>query len=179
MSGMWLVQSAAEQLAQAREGLDTPLAERLVGILGMATMIGIAWIISTNRKKVNWRLVGMGVVLQVFFAILVLKTGVGQVLFTTANHVFIKLLGFTRDGAFFIFGNLVDTNVPVGIPIGSPPEGAVLGPVEMWANTGASFAFLVLPTIIFFSITMPGIEPSVMVRLSTMAATVFHSLIIV
>ena len=40
MSGMWLVQSAAEQLAQAREGLDTPLAERLVGILGMATMIG-------------------------------------------------------------------------------------------------------------------------------------------
>jgi len=154
MSGMWLVQSAAEQLAQAREGLDTPLAERLVGILGMATMIGIAWLISTNRSKVNWRLVGMGVVLQVFFAILVLKTGVGQALFTTANQVFIKLLGFTRDGAFFIFGNLVDTNVPVGLPIGSPPEGAVLSPVEMWANTGASFAFLVLPTIIFFSSLM-------------------------
>jgi CNT family concentrative nucleoside transporter len=154
MSGMWLVQTAAEQLAQAREGLDTPLAERLVGVLGMATMIGIAWLISTNRSKVNWRLVGMGVVLQVFFAILVLKTGVGQALFTTANQVFIQLLSFTRDGASFIFGNLVNDNVPVGLPIGSPPEGAELDRVEMWANTGASFAFLVLPTIIFFSSLM-------------------------
>jgi len=151
MSGMRLVQSAAEQLALAREGLDTPLTDRLVGIVGMATMLAIAWAISTNRRKVNWRLVGMGVVLQVFFAILVLKTGVGQALFATANQVFIKLLGFTRDGASFIFGNLVDTNVPVGLPIGSPPEDAVLDPVEMWANTGASFAFLVLPVIIFFS----------------------------
>jgi CNT family concentrative nucleoside transporter len=96
----------------------------------------------------------MGVVLQVFFAILVLKTGVGQALFTGANEVFIRLLGFTRDGAFFIFGNLVDTNVPVGLPIGSPPEGATLEPAEMWANTGASFAFLTLPTIIFFSSLM-------------------------
>ena len=55
MSCMWLVQSAAEQLTQAREGLDTPLAERLVGVLGMATMIGIFfgrdW---TQPPTTNW-----------------------------------------------------------------------------------------------------------------------------
>ncbi|MGD8726660.1 MAG: nucleoside transporter C-terminal domain-containing protein [Gemmatimonadales bacterium] len=154
MTGLMLVHSAAEQLAQAREGLDTPLTDRLVGLVGMAAMLGIAWLLSTNRLKVNWRLVGMGVVLQVVFAILVLKTDAGQALFTAANQVFIRLLGFTRDGATFIFGNLVDTNVPVGIPTGGPPGGATLDRVEMWANTGASFAFLVLPTIIFFSSLM-------------------------
>jgi len=154
MSALWLLQSAADQIAQARQGLDTPLTERLVGILGMAAMIGIAWLISTNRAKVSWRLVFMGVVLQVVFALLVLKTGVGQALFDGANQVFIKLLGFTRDGAFFIFGNLVSDNVPVGIPTGTPPESSALEVVETWANTGASFAFLVLPTIIFFSSLM-------------------------
>jgi len=154
MSALWLLQSAADQIAQARQGLNTPLAERLVGILGMAAMIGIAWLISTNRAKVNWRLVFMGIVLQVVFALLVLKTGVGQALFDGANQVFIKLLGFTRDGASFIFGNLVSNNVPVGIPIGTPPENAALDVVETWASTGASFAFLVLPTIIFFSSLM-------------------------
>jgi CNT family concentrative nucleoside transporter len=154
MSALWLLQSAADQIAQARQGLDTPLAERLVGILGMAAMIGIAWLISTNRAKVSWRLVFMGVVLQVVFALLVLKTGVGQALFDGANQVFIKLLGFTRDGASFIFGNLVSNNVPIGIPTGTPPENSALDVVETWANTGASFAFLVLPTIIFFSSLM-------------------------
>jgi CNT family concentrative nucleoside transporter len=154
MTGLWFLQTAAEQLSQAREGLDTPFLERLVGIVGMASMIGIAWLISTNRKKVNWRLVGMGIVLQVIFAFIVLKTGVGKALFTVANQVFIKLLGFTQDGASFIFGNLVRDNVPVGLPIGTPPESSALDAVEMWANTGASFAFSVLPTIIFFSSLM-------------------------
>jgi len=68
--------------------------------------------------------------------------------------VFIGLLGFTRDGASFIFGNLVHNNVPVGVPTQAPPESSALDVVEMMANTGASFAFMVLPTIIFFSSLM-------------------------
>ncbi|MBE0593179.1 MAG: NupC/NupG family nucleoside CNT transporter [Gemmatimonadales bacterium] len=154
MSAVFLLQSAAEQLQQAREGLNTPLASRLVGILGMAAMLAIAWLLSTNRRKVNWRLVGMGIVLQAVFAFLVLKTGVGRALFSGANAVFMRLLGFTRDGASFLFGNLVNANVPVGVPTGTPPQISPLETLEAWANTGASFAFLVLPTIIFFSSLM-------------------------
>ena len=154
MTVVFLLQSAAEQLQQAREGLHTPIAERLVGILGIAAMLAIAWALSTDRRKVNWRLVGMGVVLQAVFAFLVLKTGVGRALFSGANAVFIRLLGFTRDGASFLFGNLVNANVPVGIPTGAPPQISPLQTLETWANTGASFAFIVLPTIIFFSSLM-------------------------
>jgi CNT family concentrative nucleoside transporter len=154
MTALLLLQTAAEQLEQVRQGLDTPFLARLSGIFGLLAMIGIAWLLSTDRRKVNWRLVGMGVVLQAVFAVLVLKTGVGRALFTGANQVFVRLLGFTRDGAAFIFGNLVDTNVPVGVPTGATPEAAPLDAIEMWANTGASFAFLTLPTIIFFSSLM-------------------------
>jgi CNT family concentrative nucleoside transporter len=154
MNAMLLLQTAAEQLAQAREGLDTPLTGRLMGLVGMATMVAIAWTISTDRRKVNWRIVGIGVALQATFGFLVLKTGVGKALFSGANQVFIKLLGFTRDGAAFIFGNLVYNNVPVGAATRVPPESSPLEIAEMWANTGASFAFLVLPTIIFFSSLM-------------------------
>jgi CNT family concentrative nucleoside transporter len=154
MTALMLVQTAAEQLEQVRQGLDTPLLERLTGIFGLMAMVAIAWVLSSDRRKVNWRLVGMGVVLQAIFAFLVLKTGVGRALFTGANTVFVRLLGFTRDGASFIFGNLVDPNVPVGVPTGAVPEVGVIDSVQMWANTGAAFAFLVLPTIIFFSSLM-------------------------
>lgn len=154
MTGLWLMQTAAEQLAGTREGLDTPFAQRLMGILGMATMIGIAWVLSTNRKRINWRLVGVGVVLQGIFGFLVLKTAFGRALFNGANTVITGLLGFTREGAFFIFGNLVDDNVPVGVPLGDPPQMSQLTTTELWANTGSFFAFGVLPTIIFFSSLM-------------------------
>ncbi len=154
MSAVFLLQSAAEQLQQAREGLNTPLPARLVGVVGIAAMLVIAWAFSTDRRRVHWRLVAMGVVLQAVFAFLVLKTGVGRALFSGANAVFIRLLGFTKDGATFLFGNLVNTNVPVGVPTGMPPEASPLEALETWANTGASFAFLVLPTIIFFSSLM-------------------------
>ncbi len=154
MTTMLLLQTAAEQLSQAREGLDTPLTGRLMGLVGMATMVAIAWAISTDRRKVNWRIVGIGIALQAAFGFLVLKTGVGKALFSGANQAFIKLLGFTRDGAAFIFGNLVYNNVPVGAVTRTPPESSPLEIAELWANTGASFAFLVLPTIIFFSSLM-------------------------
>lgn len=154
MTALWLAQTAAEQLAAAREGLDTPFLERLVGLVGIATMIGIAWLLSTQRRKVNWRLVGVGVALQAAFGILVLKTGLGRALFRGANAVFIQLLGFTEQGARFIFGNIVRNNVPVGAVAGTDPTTGPLQSVELWANTGAFFAFGVLPTIIFFSSLM-------------------------
>ncbi len=150
MTGLWIVQQAVAPLV-AQEGLDTPLLQRGMGIVGIAVMIGIAWSMSSDRSKVSWRLVGFGVALQVVFGFLVLKTGVGRVLFDGANNVFAQLLAFTEDGARFIFGNLVRNNVPVGNPVGGPSDMALLETGLVWANTGAYFAFSVLPTIIFFS----------------------------
>ncbi len=154
MTALFALQTAAEQMQAAREGLETPLVARLMGLVGIVAMIAIAWLLSPQRKKVNWRLVGMGVVLQGLFGFLVLKTGVGRALFAAANEVFIKLLGFTRDGAAFIFGNLVYDNIPIGTPTGTPVETSPLETVALMANAGASFAFSVLPTIIFFSSLM-------------------------
>jgi len=149
-----LLQSAAGQMAALREGLDTPLLERLVGVVGMAVMVGIAWLLSSNRKRVNWKLVGMGIALQVLFGLLVLKTPVGRGLFQGANAVFLELLEFTREGAGFIFGGLVNDYVPVGTLTGEPPQVTPVSSPELWVNTGASIAFFVLPTIIFFSSLM-------------------------
>jgi CNT family concentrative nucleoside transporter len=125
-----------------------------MGVVGLATMIGIAWLLSGNRAKVPWRLVGAGVALQAVLGLLVLKTGVGRALFNGANIVFTRLLGFTEQGARFVFGNLVRNNVPVGAPTGTPADMAPLGEPSVWAATGAYFAFSVLPTIIFFSALM-------------------------
>jgi CNT family concentrative nucleoside transporter len=144
----------AAQISQTQQGVDTPLPARLMGVVGIAAMIGIAWLLSSNRSKVNWRLVGSGLLLQVAFGVLVLKTGVGRALFRGANAVFLKLLGFTEEGARFIFGNLVKNNVPVGTVGGEPAHSAPIAPVELWANTGSYFAFTVLPIIIFFASLM-------------------------
>ena len=61
------------------------------------------------------------------------------------------LLNITEHGSRFVFGNLVQNNVPVGEVVGTPADMAPLQSTEVWANTGAYFAFSVLPTIIFFS----------------------------
>ncbi len=148
----WLLQ--ASPLGGRDVPLETPLAERLVGLLGLATMIGIAWLLSSDRRRVSWRLVGTGLALQLVLGVLVLKTGVGRALFAGANVVFTQLLGFTEQGARFIFGGLVRNNVPVGVPTGVPADMAPLGEPSAWAATGAYFAFGVLPTIIFFSSLM-------------------------
>ncbi len=89
--------------------------------------------------------------LQLTFAVLILRTSPGRAVFEGLNGVFVALLGYTNEGASFLFGNLVLPNVPVGTADG--PFGMVTA-AETWANTGALFAFSVLPTIIFFSSLM-------------------------
>jgi CNT family concentrative nucleoside transporter len=151
VTGLFMLQTAAERLAEAQGGLQTPLAERLVGILGIATMIGLAVLMSNNRRAINWRLVLTGLGLQAVFGIIVLKTGVGQAVFRGIGNAITGLLGFQEQGARFVFGNLVQSNVPVGLP---GPGGQLDTSAGLLANTGAFFAFNVLPTIIFFSSLM-------------------------
>jgi CNT family concentrative nucleoside transporter len=104
-----------------------------------------------NRAAVRWRVVAWGLGLQFLFALLIIGTPLGRNFFETLNKVFVALLGYTNKGASFLFGNLIQPNVPVGTADG--PFGSVAS-AGTWANTGALFAFSVLPTIIFFSSLM-------------------------
>jgi len=102
----------------------------LRGLFGLAVFVGIAVLFSTDRKAIDWKLVGAGIALQIVFALLVLKTGPGEIVFDTLASGFQELLEFTYEGTKFIFGEL-----------GNPEK-------------GNNFAFQVLPTIIFFASLM-------------------------
>lgn len=138
-------QTAAERLAEAQAGLDTPIGERLIGFVGIGAMILIAYLMSWDRKRINWRLVAAGFGLQALFGVIVLKTESGRWVFQRIGDAITALLGFQEQGARFVFGNLVQSSVPV------TGDGVGAGVV---AQTGAFFAFNVLPTIIFFSALM-------------------------
>ncbi|RMA57616.1 NupC/NupG family nucleoside CNT transporter [Ulvibacter antarcticus] len=99
------------------------------GVLGMITLIFIAFLFSNNRKAINWKTVGIGLTFQLIIAIGVLKVPLIKSIFEGIGKVFINILDFTRAGSKFLFEGLV---------------------VDM-DTFGFIFAFQVLPTIIFFS----------------------------
>ncbi len=141
---------APAQLGGMGQSLDTPIWERLRSLLGLLTLTLIAWGLSTNRSRIPWRIVLWGLALQITFAFFILKTPIGSEFFEVLNTGVVALLGFTVEGARFIFGDLVMNTVPVGQEGAGgfqPNSGTV-------ARTGAFFAFNVLPTIIFFSSLM-------------------------
>jgi CNT family concentrative nucleoside transporter len=112
-------------------------ASKLVGLLGIAAIFGLAFLMSNNRKSINYRLVGSGFVLQLLLAVFVLKVEFGQALFRNVGDFITELLHFSDKGAAFVFGPLVDK-----------PEKMV----ELFGPGGAYiFAFRVIPTIIFVS----------------------------
>jgi len=107
--------------------------EILRGLLGLTALIGIAFVFSKHKKKINWQLVGSGVAIQIVLGILVFKVPVFANFFGVIAGFFTQLLSFTDEGARFIFGNLV-ANDP-----------------EISKTMGYIFAFKVLPTVVFFS----------------------------
>jgi CNT family concentrative nucleoside transporter len=133
------------------EGLGLSLAERAIGLIGLAVLLGLAWLLSYDRRRIPWRLVFTGLALQTTFGFLVLKTTPGRWFFEGVGGVVNGLLGFTAEGARFIFGNLIGNNIPVGTPL---PDGSLDTTAGFVAGAGALFAFGVLPTIIFFSSLM-------------------------
>jgi concentrative nucleoside transporter, CNT family len=138
------------QVAVPHGALGTPLVDRLRSLLGLFVLGAMAWGLSTDRSKIQWRIVAWGVSLQLLFAVFILKTSVGARVFDVAGVLVVGLLGFTLDGAEFVFGNLVYDTVPVGV-VG---QGGFVALPDQVARTGATFAFFVLPTIIFFSALM-------------------------
>ena len=138
---------------------------RIRSAFGLLIMVLIAFLISSKKKHVSWRLVVIGIGIQVTLGMIALSPP-GYLFFDFFNGVVTQLLNFTAEGSTFLFGNLaVQNNVPVGpsvIPMGEEATAAwignaKMGPVAspkgpwMWAPIGAYFAFGVLPTIIFFS----------------------------
>ncbi|MFT4673143.1 MAG: CNT family concentrative nucleoside transporter [Saprospiraceae bacterium] len=99
------------------------------GILGMVTLLFIAFLFSANRKAISWRTVGLGLALQLIIAVGVLKVVFIQSVFEGIGKLFINILDFTKAGSKFLFEGLV---------------------VDM-DTFGFIFAFQVLPTIMFFS----------------------------
>jgi len=108
---------------------------RLVGLLGIAAILGIAFLMSNNRKAINYRVVYWGLGLQIAFAIFILATPIGKPVFMFLDKAINKLLSFSDAGAEFLFGALAI----------SPGQENSLG---------FFFAFQILPTIIFFSAFM-------------------------
>ena len=112
-------------------------------IFGAIVILSIAVAFSTNRRAINWTTVAWGLSLQVVFALIVLKTTVGQRVFATLGDAINRLLGFAGVGAAFVFGPLGDSSVWSRAMTGA------LGPSG--AQYGVIFAFQVLPTIIFIA----------------------------
>jgi concentrative nucleoside transporter, CNT family len=112
-------------------------------LFGGVVILGLAYACSTDRRAINWATVAWGLGLQVVFALIVLKTAIGQQVFATLGEGINRLLGFAGVGAAFVFGPLGDAGV-----WGKTME-AALGPEG--ARYGVIFAFQVLPTIIFIA----------------------------
>lgn len=109
---------------------------------GLVFIVGVAYLFSTNRKAVDWRLVAAGIALQVIFGLLIAKVGAVQSAFEYVSAKFIVFLSFAQKGAAFLYGDL------------SKNSDAVQG---VRHNLGFLFAFQTLPTIIFFSAVTAGL----------------------
>ena len=116
---------------------------RIQPLVGLTVIMAVAYAFSTNRRAIDRRTVAWGLSLQVIFALLVLKTSVGQRVFQTLGGVINRLLDFAFVGSAFVFGPLGDKVMWPRIMT------QVLGPEG--AQYGVIFAFQVLPTIIFIA----------------------------
>jgi CNT family concentrative nucleoside transporter len=119
------------------------MTERLQPLVGLVLIAAIAVAWSSNRRAIRLRTVAWGFGLQVAFAILVLKTGVGQTAFQALGDRIRQLLEFSAVGAAFVFGPLGDRAVWGDLMT------RVLG--EAGAQYSVIFAFQILPTIIFIA----------------------------
>ncbi|MCB9367394.1 MAG: NupC/NupG family nucleoside CNT transporter [Calditrichaeota bacterium] len=104
--------------------------ERLQSLIAIPILLGLAWLLSSNRKNFPWRVVLWGTGLQIVFAIIILWTPWGRDLFSALGEGVTKFLGYTLEGSSFLFGNMVKQ--------------------EYQETFGFQFAFAILPTIIFF-----------------------------
>ena len=103
----------------------------MIGLLGVFVLLGIAYCLSNNKSKINYKLVGWGLTIQFLFAVLILKSPIGKPVFSYLDKIITKLISFSNAGSDFLFKSFIpDVGFHVGL---------------------INFAFRALPTIIFFS----------------------------
>lgn len=119
---------------------------RLLSAGGLWVMLGAAWALSDNRRKIQWRLLFWGIGLQALLGLLVLRTGLGTGLFNGVRRVFDLLTEASTEGAEFVFGNLSRFFMLERVLVPGPD--GVMAAQEPFA-INAIFAFNVLPVIIF------------------------------
>ena len=124
-------QAVAEQ---SPAKVETPFYQRMISLFGIFVFVGIAVLLSKDRKAINWRLVGVGMSLQLVLGLLILKTPVGEAVFRVVGEGFNYVLGFTQEGNKLLFGSFAN-------------NGEIM-------PSFLNFAFDVLPTIVFFSSLM-------------------------
>jgi CNT family concentrative nucleoside transporter len=100
----------------------------LRGVLGMVSLLAIAYLFSSNRKAINWKTVGAGLSAQLLIAVGVLRIPFVQAIFEFVGGIFTNILDYTAAGSEFLFGGLMNAE-----------------------SYGFIFVFQILPTIIFFS----------------------------
>src|SRR5689334_6849603 len=102
---------------------------RFTGILGMAVILGLAWLFSTDRRAIKLKTIGWGLGLQLVLGFFVLRSETGRQIFQAAGDAVNRLLSFSYAGSEFVFGELGKDH----------------------SSLGLIFAFQVLPTIIFIA----------------------------
>lgn len=114
----------------------------LHALFGLVVIIATAALLSVNRKGIDWRLVAVGLALQLIFGLLIGKVALAQQAFSFVSQKFVTLLGFAQKGAEFLYGDLAKNSA------GNP---------EVKHNLGFLFVFQALPTVIFFSAVTAGL----------------------
>ena len=104
----------------------------LRGLLGMLVLLCVAFLLSKNKRSINWRTVGFGLLAQLLLAIGVLKVPLVQAAFEFVGGIFVSILDFTMAGTIFLFDSFVTDEVQL-------------------EDSMITFAISILPTIIFFS----------------------------
>jgi len=136
--------------------------EQFTGLLGIVLILGLAFLMSNNKKRINYRLVISGLAIQLAMAIFILKVPIGQAMFSKLGYIVTKVLDFSNEGANFVFGILVN--------------GKKLDEV-FGIGSGFIFIFKILPTIIFVSVLVSiAYQIGLMQRVVSVIAKIVHRL---
>ena len=110
--------------------------QNLIGLLGVVLILAVAFLFSNNRKAINYRTVGVGLLLQILLGLFILKTALGKEIFSALGKGVTRIIDFSNDGAMFVFGPLAQNDLVA----------------KAFGGGGFIFFFKIIPTIIFVAV---------------------------